>query len=84
MENVSRDIGVEAYRIAEWRDQAQAGMSASLKARQDDPKIQALEQEKRQLQSKLGEVVMANELLQAKIEKMEAGAPLGRRRRSKR
>ena len=51
LEDVSRDIGVEAYRIAEWRDQAQVGMSASLKARQDDPKVQALEQEKRQLQS---------------------------------
>ena len=36
-----------------------------------------------QLQRKLGEVTMANELLEAKIEVLEAGRPLaGRRSRS--
>ena len=30
LDDVSRDIGVEAYRIAEWRDRAQEAMAESL------------------------------------------------------
>jgi transposase len=85
LEDVSRDIGVETYRIAEWRDQAQEAMAASLKARSDSPEVAALEEEKKLLQGKLGEVVMDNELLRERIAKLEAGAaPLARRRRSRR
>ncbi len=84
LEDVSRDVGVETYRLAEWRDRAQEAMAVSLKARSESPEVAALEEEKKQLQSKLGEVVMDNELLRKRIEKMEAGVPFARRRRSKR
>lgn len=84
LEEVSRDISVEAYRIAEWRDRAQEAIAASLKARSDSPEVAALEEEKKQLQGKHGEVVMDNELLRERIARMETGAPLARRRRSKR
>jgi transposase len=84
LEEVSRDTGVEAHRIAEWRDRATEAMAASLKSRTDDPRVASIEAEKKRLQGKLGEVVMENELLREKIGRMEDGRPLSRRRRSKR
>ena len=55
---------VQTYEcIAKWRDRAMEGMAATPKSRTDDPKIASTEAEKKQLQGKLGEVVMENELL---------------------
>lgn len=84
LEAVSRDIGVPVHRIAEWRDQGLAGLEANLKARSGSTEVVTLEKEKRDLQAKLGEVTMDNELLRRQIESMESGRPFGRRRRSKR
>ena len=83
LDEVSRDVGVEAYRIAEWRDRANDAMAESLKAQPNTAQTAALEAQKRQLQAKVGEIVMDNELLRQKIARLEANVPFPRRRRSK-
>ena len=37
LEAVSRDVGVELYRLEQWREQALAGMEAGLRERGGDP-----------------------------------------------
>jgi len=53
----------------------EAGMSA-LKAQERD----ARDDEIARLKAKIGDITMANELLYTKIDKLEAGRPLARRR----
>ncbi len=84
LEDVSREVGRPAYELAEWRDRALEALEASLRSRSSTPEVEALEEEKRRLQTKLGEVTMSNELLEERIKAMESGRPFGRRRRSKR
>ena len=76
METVSREIGVTAATLAGWRDQFLGGGTAALKSRQSDPKDEDLAR----LQAKIGELTMANELLQEKIARLEGDRPLPRRR----
>ncbi len=76
LEAVSRDLGVPVHRLTEWRDRAFAGAEGALKDRARD----AREEEIARLQAKVGEITMANELLYAKIDKLEGGRPLARRR----
>ena len=49
---------------------------ASLKSRAPD----ARDEDNRRLQAKIGELLMENELLYAKVDQLEAGGPLARRR----
>lgn len=76
LEAVSRELGVPVHRLAEWRDRAFVGAEGALKERTRDER----DAEIARLQAKVGEITMANELLYAKIDKLEGGRPLARRR----
>ena len=76
LELVSRELGVTAARLSQWRDTFLAAGEAALKSRPADGRGAELDR----LQAKVGELTMANELLGAKIEHLEAGRPLARRR----
>ena len=76
VELVSRVLGVTAAELSEWRDSFLAAGEASLKSRPADER----DAEIRQLKEKVGELTMSNELLVGKIERLEAGRPLARRR----
>ena len=73
---VSRELGITAARAAQWRDQFLAAGQASLKSRAPD----AWDEANRRLQAKIGELLMENELLYAKVDQLEVGGPLARRR----
>ena len=76
LEAVSREVGVPVHRLTEWRDRAFAGAEGALKDRARDERNEEIAR----LQAKVGEITMANELLYAKIDKLEGGRPLARRR----
>ncbi len=76
LESVSRELGITAARASQWRDQFLAAGQASLKSRAPD----AGDADNRRLQAKIGELLMENELLYAKVDQLEAGGPLARRR----
>ena len=79
LEVVSRDLGVTVAQLSEWRDDALASAEAGLKAQPRDQR----DDEIARLKSKLGDVTMDNELLQEKIEHLEARKSPSRGRRSK-
>ena len=80
LEAVSREIGVEPYRLEQWRERALAGLDASLKERQEGDPVQAGLDAAYQ---RVGELSMENELLREKIARMESGGSF-RRARSRR
>ena len=76
---VARELAVTAADLSAWREAFLEAGAASLKARERDDRDEKIDR----LQSKLGEVLMDTELLQAKIERLEAGGgsgPFGARR----
>ena len=75
VEALSRELGVEIYRLEAWREQALAGMDAGLKERHNDP----LEDKLAEATRRIGELVMENEILRRE---REVRRPLGRRRSS--
>ena len=79
LELVSRDIGATAAGLSRWRDSFLEAGAASLKTRPEDGR----DRELKAMREKIGEMTMSNELLEAKIERLEAGVPF-RLRRSKR
>ena len=79
LEAVSRDRNVPAHRLSDWRDTALLGAEGALKERDRD----ARDDEIARLKAKVGEITMANELLHAKIDRLEAGRPLAGRRSRK-
>ena len=76
LESVSRELGITAARASQWRDQFLAAGQAGLKSRAPD----ARDEEHQRLHAKVGELLMENELLYAKVDHLEAGGPLARRR----
>jgi transposase-like protein len=76
LELVSRDLGVTAGELSGWRERFLAAGEAALKSRPAD----ARDADSGRLKEKVGELTMANELLGAKIERLEHGRPLARRR----
>ena len=64
-------------RASQWRDRFLAAGQASLKSRAPDARN---EDDHRRLQAKIGELLMENEFLYAKVDQREAGGPLARRR----
>lgn len=76
LEAVSRDLNVPVHRLSEWRDKVLMAAESALKERERD----ARDAEIARLQAKVGEITMANELLYARIDKLEGGRPLARRR----
>lgn len=69
LDELSRELGVTASRLAQWRDQALAAGEASLKSRPADER----DDEIARLRVKVGEITMENELLYEKCHKLEAG-----------
>ena len=65
-----------AVQLSGWRDRVLLAGESVLKERERD----ARDDEIARLQAKVGEITMANELLYAKIDKLEAGRPLARGR----
>jgi transposase-like protein len=76
LELVSRDLGVTAAELTAWRDAFLAAGEASLTTRPADGR----DLEISRLKTKVGELTMANELLDAKIDRLETRRPLARRR----
>ncbi len=76
LELVSRELRVTAAELSAWRDAFLAAGEASLKTRPADGR----DVEIARLKAKVGDLTMANELLDAKIERMETHRPLARRR----
>jgi hypothetical protein len=76
VEALSRELGVEIYRLEAWREQALAGMDAGLKVRHSDP----LEDKLNEATRRIGELVMENELLRRE---RELRRPLERKRSSR-
>ena len=77
LESVSRELGVTAARASQWRDQFLVAGQAGLKSRATE----AVDEDSRRLQAKVGELLMENEFaLRGKWTTLEAGGPLARRR----
>ena len=76
LETVARELNVTAARLSAWRDRALVAAEAAMKERERDGR----DEELLRLKAKLGEVTMANELLERKIAALETARPLGRRR----
>jgi hypothetical protein len=76
LELVSRELAVPAAELSVWRDAFLAAGDASLKTRPADGR----DLEIGRLKTKVGELTMTAELLEAKIERLEGGRPLTRRR----
>lgn len=77
LETVSREIGVTAARLSQWRDAFMTGGTQGLKSRAVDD---ADDGERQRLQAKIGELTMENELLYRKVDLLEGGNPLAIRR----
>ncbi len=76
LDGLSREVGVEIYRLEEWRDKALSGMDLGLKDRQQDPLSHDLDAAKRHI----GELSMEIELLRERARAAEGGRPLATRR----
>ena len=77
LEIVARELSVTAADLSAWRNAFLEAGAASLKTRARDDRDDKIDR----LQSKLGEVLMDNELLYAKVERLEVGGgPFGPRR----
>jgi transposase-like protein len=68
---VSRELGVTAAALSEWRQTFEAAGQAALKSRPPDER----DAENLRLKAKIGQLTMANEWLDAKIEKLEPTHP---------
>jgi len=75
IDTLSRELGVEVYRLEEWRDKALFGMEAGLKERECDP----LRLELDRTLKKVGELSMKVELLEKERE-IVTRRPLPKRR----
>jgi len=75
VDSLSRELGVEPYRLERWRDRALCGMEVGLKEREADPTGQELDRANK----KIGELTMEIELLRKRCEAKESL----RRRRSR-
>jgi transposase-like protein len=73
---VSRSLGVTAATLTSWRDAFLAAGEASLATRPAG----GGELESERLKARLGEMLLREELLEAKIAALEANRPLARRR----
>ena len=75
LELVSRDLGVTAATLSQWRDAFLEAGESGLK-----PHSTKMPVEVDRLRAKIGEQAMENELLREKIARLEQHRPLARRR----
>jgi transposase len=73
LEALSRELGVEPYRLAQWRENALLGIDTALKSRSGDLLQGTLDT----AMQRIGELTMANELLWERVRKP---GPLPKRR----
>jgi predicted nucleic acid-binding Zn-ribbon protein len=64
LEALSRELGVELYRLEAWRDKALQGMENALKKREGDP----LDTELKIAKQHIGELSMEVEVLRKEVE----------------
>ena len=76
LEIVARELSVTAADLSAWRDAFLEAGVAGLKARPRDDRDETIDR----LRTKIGELTMDNELLYAKIDRLEAGVPFAARR----
>ncbi len=76
LDALSRDLGVTAATLAQWRDRFLAAGQAGVRSRPAD----ARDEDLARLRAKIGELTMANELLRERAERAEAGHPFASRR----
>ena len=79
LEIVARELAVTAADLSTWREAFLEAGEASLKVRPRDDRDETIDR----LRTKVGELTMDGELLQTKIERLEAGGgggPFGLRR----
>ena len=80
LDALGRELGVNAGKLAAWRDAFLAAGQTSLKSRSGDADADERDQQIKRLQSKIGELTMDVELLNHKIDAMETHDPLALRR----
>ena len=66
-EALSRELGLESYRIQEWYERAVASLDAGLLERGGDPR----DAQMKTLYERVGELTMMNELLQERVRRVE-------------
>jgi transposase len=66
MDALSRELGVEIYRLEQWRDRALGSLEEALKEREAHDPMQA---ELDKAHKRVGELTMENELLRMRCEK---------------
>ena len=77
LDSVSREIGVEPYRLEQWRERALSGLDAVLKERQEsDPMQTGLDA----AYKRVGKLSMEVELLRETIARLEGGGSFHRAR----
>ena len=76
LDTVSREVGVELYRLEAWQARALAGLELGLKAQAGEPLAAELDTAKRHI----GELSMENELLRERARAAERRLPLATRR----
>ena len=76
LEALSREAGVEIYRLDAWWERAMAGLELGLKARHGEPVAEMLDAAKRYI----GELSMEIELLRERARAAEQRLPLAMRR----
>ena len=76
LEALSREVGVEIYRLDAWRARAMAGLELGLKARHGEPVAEVLDAAKRHI----GELSMEIELLRERARAAEQRLPWAMRR----
>ena len=76
LDALSREMGVEIYRLEEWRERALAGLELGLKNHQGEPLAEELDAAKRHI----GELSMEIELLRNRARAAEKRLPLAMRR----
>lgn len=76
LDGLSRELGVEIYRLEAWRERALAGMELGLKDREGEPLQAELDAAKRHI----GELSMEIELLRERARAAEKRLPLAMRR----
>jgi transposase len=76
LDALSRELGVETYRLERWRDRALASLDAGLRERGEDP----VERQLGEAKYRIGELSMEIEILRRE---RQARRPLGWRRSSR-
>jgi transposase-like protein len=76
LDALSRELGVTAATLTQWRDQFLAAGQAGVRSRPAD----ARDEDLARLRAKIGELTMENELLRERAQRAEAGHPFASRR----